>query len=37
MDALYNVCYLPGAQKEKKRPAPKKREERKEDDLFDIH
>ena len=25
------------AQKEKKRPTPKKRDERKEDDLFDIH
>ena len=36
-DAVFNVSDLPGAQKEKKRPAPKKREERKEDDLFDIH
>ena len=36
-DAVFNVSDLPGAQKEKKRPAPKKRDERKEDDLFDIH
>lgn len=36
-DAVFNVSDLPGAQKEKKRPAPKKRVERKEDDLFDIH
>ena len=36
-DAVFNVSNLPGAQKEKKRPAPKKRVERKEDDLFDIH
>ena len=36
-DAVFNVSNLPGAQKEKKRPAPKKRAEREEDDLFDIH
>lgn len=36
-DAVFNVSDLPGAQKEKKRPTPKKRDERKEDDLFDIH
>ena len=36
-DAVFNVSDLPGAEPAKKpRPAPRKREERTEDDLFDI-